>query len=129
MEIKLSPKKHIVTAQDGHSAEKWSIVIRGKTKKPDQSQVREALLEVRLKDEQQVSRQKGQKGTPSRGIHLQKGPDVIGRMSVVGRLRMLSQGGRWGLDHQALAVHCGPTPDGTSLKDFRVPSSASVSPA
>lgn len=85
----MSPKKHIVTAQDGHAENKQPSVTRVNTNKPAQPEnLERPSWKWGVKDKEQVDRQRGQVGPPSKEIKLQKGPEATGNLSGGGGLRM-----------------------------------------
>ena len=88
----MSPKKHIVTAQDGHAENKQPSLTRVNTNKPDQPEnLERPSWKWGVKDEEQVDRQSVQVGPPSKEIKLQKGPEATGNLSAGGGLRMRGQ--------------------------------------
>ena len=57
----MSPKKHIVTAQDGHAKNKQPSVTRVNTNKPAHPEnLKRPSWKWGVKDEEQVDRQRGQ---------------------------------------------------------------------
>ena len=122
----MSPKKHIVTAQDGHAENKQPSVTRVNTNKPAQPEnLERPSWKWGVKDEEQVDRQRGQVGPPSKEIKLQQGPEATGNLSAGGGLRMRGQGRR-GSDHHL----CGLDPENSSRgKEFSSAPNAPLSPA